>query len=142
MDSRLVSILTLGVADLSKSSCFYECIGFRKSKESNDQIVWFATGGTLLVLYPWMKLAEDAMVPPNGTGFRGTTMAINLGSEGEVDDFVEKVRKAGGRIIKEPQKVFWGGYSSYFKDFDDHLWEVAFNPYTPVDKNGKLKINE
>jgi len=70
------------------------------------------------------------------------TMAINLASEGEVDAFLDRVRGLGGTIVKEPQKVFWGGYSSYFKDFDGHLWEVAFNPFTPVDASGKLDIKE
>ncbi len=142
MSPRIVSVVTLGVADLSRSSDFYESIGFRKSKKSSDQIVWFTTGGTVLALYPWAALAEDAAIPPSGNGFRGVTMAVNLRNEREVDEFVDRVRKAGGRIIKEPQKVFWGGYSSYFRDFDDHLWEVAFNSYTPVDQTGKLELNE
>ena len=36
--------------------------------------------------------------------------------------------------------VFWGGYSSYFSDADGHLWEVAWNPFTAVDEEGKLLI--
>ena len=32
-------------------------------------------------------------------------------------------------LVKKPQKVFWGGYSGYFKDPDGHLWEVAHNPF-------------
>ena len=35
---------------------------------------------------------------------------------------------AGGTLVKPPQKVFWGGYSGYFKDPDGHLWEVTHNP--------------
>lgn len=31
--------------------------------------------------------------------------------------------------LKELKKVFWGGYSGYFKDPDGHLWEVAHNPH-------------
>ena len=142
MDSRTISILTLGVADLKRSASFYENIGFRKSSKSDDQIVWFATGDTVLALYPWRALAEDACIPPDGTGFRGTAMAINLSSKEQVDDYIGKVRKAGGRVVKEPQEVFWGGYSSYFQDFDGHLWEVAFNPFTPVSQNGKLDLSE
>lgn len=142
MDSRIVSILTLGVSDLARSSIFYESIGFRKSVKSDNKIVWFATGGTVLALYPWRALAEDAGITPDGTGFRGTTMAINLASKGEVDDYIERVRKAGGKVVKEPQRVFWGGYSSYFEDFDGHLWEVAFNPFTPVNQNGRLDMTE
>lgn len=142
MDSRSVSILTLGVGDVSRSSRFYESIGFRKSKKSDDQMVWFNTGGTILALYPWEALAEDATIPPSSSGFRGITMALNMMSESEVDEFIDRVKRAGGKVVKEPQKVSWGGYSSYFSDFDGHLWEVAFNPFTPVSESGKLELHE
>jgi len=44
------------------------------------------------------------------------------------------------KILKEPQKVFWGGYSSYFADPDGNGWEVAYNPFFPFDENGNLKL--
>jgi len=66
MTSRIVSILTLGVTDLARSSAFYEELGFTKSNKSDEEIVWFATGGTALALYPWNALAEDATVSPEG----------------------------------------------------------------------------
>jgi uncharacterized glyoxalase superfamily protein PhnB len=44
------------------------------------------------------------------------------------------------KIVKEPQKVFWGGYSSYFADPDDYHWEVAYNPFFPFDESGNLKL--
>jgi predicted lactoylglutathione lyase len=129
MSSRIVSILTLGVTDLKRSTVFYEGLGFKRSLKSSDGMTWFATGGTVLALYPWGELAEDATIPREGTGFRGVTMAINLRSEAEVDLFIRKAEGLGGRIVKAPQKVFWGGYSSYFQDPDGHLWEVAWNPH-------------
>lgn len=140
MSSRVVSILTLGVADLKRSTAFYEELGFERSRKSSEGMTWFVTRGTVLSLYPWGELAEDATVPREGTGFRGVTMAINLRSEAEVDLFIRKVEELGGRIVKVPQKVFWGGYSSYFKDPDGHLWEVAFNPFTAVDESGLLDV--
>lgn len=142
MSSRIVSVLTLGVADLERASAFYEMLGFMRSKKSDEQITWFATGGTVLALYPWKALAEDANVPHEGSGFRGTTMAMNVESEKEVDDLIERVRGLGGRIVKEPQRAFWGGYHSYFQDRDGHLWEVAYNPFTPVDPSGRLDISD
>ena len=35
---------------------------------------------------------------------------------------------AGGEIVKAGHATAWGGYSSYFRDPDGHLWEVAWNP--------------
>ena len=142
MSSRIVSILTLGVTDLKRSTAFYEGLGFERSGKSSKEMTWFITGGTVLALYPWGELAEDATVSREGTGFRGVTMAINLRSEAEVDLFIRKAEGLGGRIVKAPQKVFWGGHSSYFQDPDGHLWEVAFNPFTAVDERGLLDLTD
>jgi len=142
MSSRIVSIITLGVRDLKRSATFYEGLGFAKSAKSDDDIVWFKTGGTVLGLYPWDAMAEDAGVSPEGSGFRGVTLAINLRSEKDVDEFVAKAIQLGAKVIKPPQKVFWGGYSSKFQDFDGHLWEVAYNPFTSVDDRGRLAIEK
>ncbi len=140
---RVISIVTLAVKNLAKSSMFYESLGFEKSKKSNDSITWFYTENTILALYPWNLLAEDIGVPGTGTGFRGVTLALNLQDKKKVDEFIEMVKSIeGGRVVKEPQTVFWGGYSSYFSDPDGHLWEVAWNPFTIVDEIGKLEIKE
>jgi catechol 2,3-dioxygenase-like lactoylglutathione lyase family enzyme len=34
---------------------------------------------------------------------------------------------------------FWGGYSGYFADPDDHLWEVAWGAFD-FDDDGSLRI--
>ncbi len=141
MSSRSVSIITLGVSDLKRSARFYEGLGFDRSAKSDDDIVWFHTGGTVLGLYPWEAMAEDSGVSPEGSGFRGVTLAINLQNEKMVDEFVANAKKLGAKIIRPPEKVFWGGYSSKFQDFDGHIWEIAHNPFTPVDANGKLKMD-
>ena len=75
------------------------------------------------------KLAEDATVDQNGAGFKGFTLAYNTGSEEEVDNIISDLQRQGVKIVKPPQKVFWGGYSSYITDPDGNLWEIAYNPY-------------
>ena len=47
----------------------------------------------------------------------------------------------GVKILKQPQKVFWDGYSSYFADPDGYLWEVAYNPFIVFDNAGNLKMD-
>ena len=47
--------------------------------------------------------------------------------EAEVDEVMAAA--AGATVTKMPEKVFWGGYSGYFRDPDGHLWEVAYNPH-------------
>ena len=88
--------------------------------------------GTWLSLYPREKLAEDVGIVATGEGFSGVTIAHNEPSKEGVDAVIEQARQAGAKIVKEPQEVFWGGYSGYFEDMDGHLWEVAYNPFTDL----------
>lgn len=122
-------MVTLGVRDLAKSVAFYEQgLGFPKM-ESPPEVAFFTLNGSWLGLYGWNALAEDAEVSPHGEGFGGFALAHNVASESEVDAVLEQVGAAGGELVKEGQKVSWGGYSGYFRDPDGHLWEVAHNPF-------------
>ena len=96
--------------------------------ESPPGVAFFTLNGTWLGLYGRDALAEDAAVPPEGSGFEAFTLAHNVRSEAEVDQVISQAMAAGATLAKRPQKVFWGGYSGYFKDPDGHLWEVAHNP--------------
>jgi len=49
---------------------------------------------------------------------------------------------AGARILKPAEKAFWGGYSGYFADPDGHAWEVAHNPFWPMQDNGRIDLPE
>ena len=133
-------LITLGVRDLEISKKFYdEVLGWKLSRPQ-EGIAFFQAGSVVLALYPRELLAEDAMVSPQGSGFSGITLAHNARSESEVDEIINDLRSKGVKIVKEPQKVFWGGYSSYFTDPDDYYWEVAYNPFFPFDENGSLKL--
>jgi uncharacterized protein len=133
-----ISMITLGVRDLASSIKFYEQgLGFPRM-ESPPEVAFFTLNGTWLGLYGREALAEDATVSAEGEGFESFTLAHNVGSEKEVDEVVSQAVNAGATLVKNPQKVFWGGYSGYFKDLDGHLWEVAHNPLFwvgPVDEN-------
>lgn len=125
-----ISLITLGVTDLAKSLKFYRELGFHTHNyKDEDDVVFFEMQGTCLALYPKEKLAEDAQVSAEGSGFNGITLAHNVGSKEEVDKVFAHALSVGAKEIKKPQDVFWGGYSSYFADPDGYLWEVAYNPF-------------
>ena len=125
-----ISMITLGVTDLEKSVKFYEeGLGFPK-KESSPEVAFFTLNGTWLGLYGREALAEDAMVSAEGSGFNSFALAHNVASEKEVDKTMAQALAAGATLAREPQEVFWGGYSGYFKDPDGHLWEIAYNPFS------------
>ena len=133
-----ISIITFGVADLARSTAFYESLGWTRSGASMPTITFFEMQGSVFGLYEWSALADDAHVPADGSGFRGVTLAMNLASTAEVDeDYAEWIR-AGATAMVEPHTAFWGGYSSYVADPDGHLWEIAHNPYAHLDGDGRL----
>jgi len=134
-------LVTLGVRNFEASKKFYtEILGWKPSSSSGDDTMFFQAGGVVVTLFPREKLAEDALVDPEGHGFAGFTLAHNARSESEVDEIINDLRAKGVKILKEPQKVFWGGYSSYFADPDGNCWEVAYNPFFAFDENGNLKL--
>ena len=134
-------LVTLGVRDYEASKKFYtELLGWKPSSSSNEDVTFFQAGGVVLSIFQREKLAEDALVDPQRSGFAGFTLAYNAQSEAEVDEIITSLKAKGVKILKEPQKVFWGGYSSYFADPDGNCWEVAYNPFFPFDENGNLKL--
>ncbi len=134
-----VSIVTLGVTDLERAVSFYQDgLGWPLSGASNENIAFFKTSGTVLALHPREKLAADANTEPEGSGFSGFTLAHNVADKEQVARVLGEAEAAGARIVKEAQDVFWGGHSGYFADPDGYLWEVAWNPYAPLAKDGSL----
>lgn len=136
MEQRL-TIVGLGVSDLKVSTLFYqEKFGWKKMKASNENISFFQLNGMLLSLYPKGKLAEDAGVDEAGTGFKGFSLAYNTRTKEEVDLLIIKLESSGVKIVKKPEDVFWGGYSSYIADPDENLWEIVYNPFLRLDEAG------
>lgn len=139
MEPRL-SLVTLGVVDMPRARAFYEALGFVASADSQPSATFLAAGGVVLGLFGRAALAADAEVSDSTPGFAGITLGHNCRSEADVDRVLAEAVAAGARLVKPAQKVFWGGYSGYFADPDGHLWEVAHNPFWPLDAAGNLQL--
>lgn len=138
-----INLICLGVRDMSRSIKFYrDGLGFKTSEKGDSaDIVFFDNAGSKFELYPLNLLAEDIdkdNPPAIGAGFSGVTLAFVAKSKEEVDQVMERASKAGGRIAKRPQDVFWGGYSGYFQDPDGYYWEVAWGPKFAFDEADML----
>jgi uncharacterized protein len=138
MEQR-ITLITLGVKNLQRSRDFYQNVfGWQPLESTNESIVFFQLNGIQLALFPQESLADDAGVEADGKGFRGFSLAYNVGSEKEVNELVALLEERGARVLKHPEKVFWGGYSSYIADPDDNLWEIAYNPFMALDDTGNV----
>ncbi len=133
-----ISIVTLGVDDMKRARAFYERLGWSAAASSNDDVTFFNMGGMILGLYGRKALADDAQVEFSPSSFTGVSLAHNCESEDRVDAVMAFAEAAGAKVVKQPEKVFWGGYSGYFSDPDGHLWEIAHNPFFPLDEDGRI----
>ena len=133
-----LSLITLGVGDVERSTRFYESLGWKRSSRSVPGVVsFFATDGSRFGLFGHDALAEDATVEHAAMPkFRGVSISINVESEAIVDEVLASARSCGAVLVKPAATAEWGGYSGYFADPDGHLWEVAFNPYWPIGADG------
>lgn len=139
MEQRL-SLVTLGVRDLAAARAFYRRLGWTESPPSNDHVAFFQCGGMIFGLWSRDSLAEDAKVGAPGSGFANISLAQNVRSKAEVEATLAKAEKAGARILKPAQDVFWGGYTGYFADPEGFVWEVAWNPGFTILEDGSVQL--
>ncbi len=137
-----ISLITLGVGDLERSLRFYrDGLGWPVSGASVAGVVAFLrTRSAVLALYPRRDLAADANLPEIGSGFGGIALAHNVRIREEVDSVIAEAVQAGGSVLKAAHDADWGGYSGYFVDPDGYPWEIAWNPFFPMDADGSVKL--
>jgi uncharacterized protein len=135
-----ISVITLGVTDVQASAAFYERIGLKRSRQSDDSVAFFQLGGGLvLAAFGRDDLARDAQVEaaaPSGA----MSIGYNTRSSLEVDKLTAAFVAAGARLIKEPIRTFWGGYAGYVADPDGHIWEIVHNPHWQLGDDGQLAL--
>lgn len=161
MDQRL-DLITLGVADLARSRAFYvDGLGWEPALDLPEIVFLQVNAGLLLGLWPRDELAADqgergaregrseaeqggGSEQPNRHGEASAaplfTLAHNVGSEAAVDAAVERVVRAGGRVVKAAQHAAFGGYHAYVADPDGIRWEIAHNPGWHVEPDGRVVL--
>jgi uncharacterized glyoxalase superfamily protein PhnB len=65
-------------------------------------------------------------------------MYIFVKTEKQVDELFTLLESRGVKIVKRPQKTFFGAYRGYVADIEDNLWEISTNPYVEVDEQGNI----
>jgi uncharacterized protein len=139
MEQR-ISVVTLGVKDLTASKRFYaDGLGWKPAYEDRE-IIFFQTGGLVFALFLRDKLAVDFQADPSTFGRAAMALAYNVRAKSEVDPLLKRAAAAGAQILKEAREAPWGGYSGYFADPDGFAWEVAWNPVWHLAPNGNVEF--
>jgi len=130
-----ITVITIGVDDLDRSLRFYrEGLGLPAEgiigKEFEHGAVAFfdLQAGLKLAIWPRESLSHDSGIPLSNPSPAEFALGHNVSSKVEVDAIMEQAKNAGAVIVKAAQETFWGGYAGYFKDPDNHLWEIVWNP--------------
>ena len=134
MEQR-ISLITLAVDDLPRAVQFYENMG-RQAAQTGPGVAAFNMNGTVFGLYPWDSMAKDMGLDPKLAMRPRMTLGYNVREKAEVAQILRHAETHGGSILKPAHDIFWGGRSGFFADPDGHMWEVAFNPFSPVAEDG------
>jgi catechol 2,3-dioxygenase-like lactoylglutathione lyase family enzyme len=129
MEQR-ISLVTLGVSDLSRARAFYEALGWTGAQQPDDEVCFFQAGGMIFGL--WTALG--------GHGAPGIELAQNVRSPEAVSALLREAREAGGRIVRPAAAAEWGGTTGAFADPDGYVWEVAHNPGWTIDEDGAVRM--
>lgn len=130
-----ITVITIGVEDLDRSlRCYRDGLGLQTqgiigTEFDHGAVAFFDLQANIkLAIWPRKSISHDSGITlgsPSATEF---TLGHNVSSKAEVDAVMEQARRAGAVIVKLAHNTFWGGYSGYFEDPDQHLWEVVWNP--------------
>ncbi len=135
-----LTLLTVGVDDVERAARFYEALGMKRKMRTLEGVAFFDAGGTVFSVFGRAALAKDAAIADSEPGFSGVALAFNVENEAAVGATLAAAEKAGGKILKAPQRAFWGGWHGYFADPDGHLWEVAHNPGFAFNERGLIEL--
>lgn len=130
-----ISVITLGVVDLARSRRFYvDGFGWKPVFE-NAEIVFYQMNG--LMLGTWLLSALEADMQRTGLSRPGAfALAHNVATRGDVQTLIERLAKAGGKVLRDGDAPPHGGFRGYVADPDDHAWEIAWNPAWAIDDRG------
>jgi len=132
-----VSVITLGVDDLTRSKRFYvEGFGWRPAFE-NDSIVFYQLNGLVLGTFLSAELETDmnlkGLVRPGAF-----SLAHNVRTKDEVAPLLERLATAGGTLLRPADAPGHGGFRGYVADPDEHAWEIVWNPGFRLDAEGNV----
>lgn len=137
MEQR-ISLITLAVNDVNKARAFYDALGWKAASEDYaEHLIPYNLQQCAIALYNRAKFAEDTglTLAPAGS-YSPVSFSYNVRVKEEAGAVLAAAEEAGGTIVKPAHDMFWGGYGGYFADPDNHLWEVTFNPFAPLDEAG------
>jgi len=117
--------LNLPVKDLKKSKAFFLSLGFESTRDVPG-MVGFNIGQVPVMMVAqsdFEKYASHQMAETD----KGSELLISVDAPDKayVDEMVEKVKSAGGKVFSEAQEIQGWMYNMGFVDPDGHRWNIV-----------------
>ncbi|WP_406843596.1 VOC family protein [Flavobacterium soyae] len=116
--------------DLQKTIQFYTALGFKQNGKETDELVSFIFAeNNFIINFFTAKRFENALRSKltDTTSNNEIIFSLSADSREEVGLWLEKVKKAGGKIFSEPEN-FEKGYTFGFTDPDGHKFNFLYWP--------------
>jgi uncharacterized protein len=127
MEQR-ISLVTLGVTDLSRARSFYEALGWSGAQQPDAEVCFFQRVGW----FSACRFGSAVTAPGHRTGSQCPLPQ-------EVTAVLAEAERAGGTIVRPAARAEWGGTPGAFADPDGYVWEVAHNPDWSLAEDGTIK---
>ena len=121
--------VNLPVADVKRSTAFYEAVGATKNPQfSDDSTSCMVISDTIFVMIltheKFRQFSPKAI--PNAHETAQVLLALSADSREAVDDMVAKAGAQGVKRDPCPQQDYGFMYGRSFEDPDGHIWEVMW----------------
>lgn len=133
--------INLPVADLARSTAFYQAIGAVKNEQFSDEtasgMVFSDTIHVMLLTHEkFRQFTPKAIADARTTS--EVLICLSAESAAEVDDMVARSVAAGGRADPGPKQDYGFMYGRSFEDPDGHIWEVMWMDVAAAMEAGSL----
>ncbi|GAA4206598.1 VOC family protein [Pedobacter jeongneungensis] len=114
------------VKDAQRSNQFYTALGFSPYGPNNaPQLASFLFGANHFVIHFFQQGSTiDEFLAPEPISNNEIVFTLSAETEAEVNEFADKVKNAGGTIVKEVQRDEANYYGFTFTDPDGHKFNV------------------
>ena len=121
--------VNLPVADVKRSTAFYEAVGATKNPQfSDDSTSCMVISDTIFVMImtheKFRQFSPKAI--PNAHETAQVLLALSADSREAVDDMTAKAGAQGVKLDPCPQQDYGFMYGRSFEDPDGHIWEVVW----------------
>lgn len=119
----------LAVSDLEQTTKFYTDLGFKANGAPNGQLTSFVVGENEFIINFFLKdvLRSNMKIEiADAQSAAEVLFTLSAKSKEEADQWTVEVKKAGGKMLSEPEAFGEGYYGFMFADPDGHRFNVFY----------------